>query len=89
MQLFVKRSSKQKYANKECSVSHFMPYKYFWDDKTIMLKDDSFMQVIKLGGYSFETADDDDVDIRKNIRNMLIKGLSGRRVSFYFLPDPI
>lgn len=84
MQLFSTGTSKQRFANRECSVASFLPYKYFWNDKTLYLKDSSFMQVVKLGGFSFETADDEDVDVRKNIRNMLIKGLAGRRTSFYF-----
>jgi type IV secretion system protein VirB4 len=71
------RSHKHRYAVREYSESGFIPYKFLWNERTVLLKDDSLLQVVKLGGFSFETADDEDVDIRKTIRNTLLKGLGG------------
>ncbi|MET0154881.1 MAG: VirB4 family type IV secretion/conjugal transfer ATPase [Rickettsiales bacterium] len=71
------KSQKHRYAKREYAEASFIPYKYLWNERTVLLKDDSLLQVVKLGGFSFETADDEDVDMRKSVRNTLWKGLSG------------
>lgn len=76
--------SKKKIADKEFPEADFIPYKTFWNDHTVLTKKDELVQVIKFGGYSFETADDEDVDIRKNIRNLMFKGITAGSVSLYF-----
>lgn len=78
------RSHRHRYASREFSEAHFIPYKYLWNERTLLLKNDSLMQVIRVGGFSFETADDEDVDIRKNIRNTLLKGFAGAEISLNF-----
>lgn len=77
------RTKKQIVAKREVSVSGFIPYKTFWDDTTIVTKKDWLMNIIKIGGFSFETADDEDVDIRKTIRNTLWKGMSSGNYGLY------
>ncbi|PIR37403.1 MAG: type IV secretion system protein VirB4 [Alphaproteobacteria bacterium CG11_big_fil_rev_8_21_14_0_20_39_49] len=84
LKIFRQRTQKDKYVKKEFSESFFIPYRYHWNRSTIMTEDESLVQVVKLGGFSFETADDEDVDIRKNIRNLLFKGIGAGRVSLYF-----
>ena len=42
------------------------------------------LQVIKISGFSFETADDEDIDIRKNIRNLLLKSIAGGSFTLTF-----
>jgi type IV secretion system protein VirB4 len=78
------QTNKNKYAKKEYPQSEFVPYKYHINRNTILTKDESLVQVVKLGGFSFETADDEDVDIRKTIRNLLLKGIGAGAVSLYF-----
>ena len=84
LKLKKQRTNKYKFANREFPESEFIPYKYFWNDHTIITKDESMLQVIKLSGYSFETADDEDVDIRKSIRNLLFKGIGAGQIALYF-----
>jgi type IV secretion system protein VirB4 len=84
LKLFRQRSQKQKYANREFPESEFIPYKYHWNNHTILTKSDDLLQVIKFGGFSFETADDEDVDIRKSIRNLLLKGIGAGQMGLYF-----
>jgi type IV secretion system protein VirB4 len=84
LKLSRQRTHKDKYANKEYPESEFIPYHYHWNRNTVITKDESLLQIVKLGGFSFETADDEDVDIRKNIRNLLFKGIGAGRVSLYF-----
>ncbi|MDB2414247.1 VirB4 family type IV secretion/conjugal transfer ATPase [Rickettsiales bacterium] len=87
MKLSKNRAAKYKYAKREFPESEFIPYKCFWNNHTVLTNDDSMLQVIRFGGYSFETADDEDIDIRKGIRNILLKGIGAGNVvlNFYII----
>ena len=78
------KAEREKIADSEYAVSGFIPYKTHWNDNTIVTKDNELIQVVRLSGYSFETADDEDLDIRKDIRNMLYKGMSAGEIGLYF-----
>ena len=67
----------------EIHASRYLPYLFHLDDQTILLKDGSLLQTIKLSGYSFETADDEDVDIQKSIRNKLLRSMASASCSVY------
>ena len=71
-QLFRPQDKNRQYERAEKSFSQMIPYKYHYDDNTILTKDNQFISVIKLDGFSFQTADDDDVDNKKNLRNNLL-----------------
>jgi type IV secretion system protein VirB4 len=68
----------------EYPAAEFLPYVAHWNDNTIISKDNELIQIIKVGGFSFETADDEDLDIRKTVRNLLFKGMSSGDISLYF-----
>ncbi|ETO91781.1 MAG: virB4 protein [Candidatus Xenolissoclinum pacificiensis L6] len=70
--------------NREYKTGGFVPYLYQIDENTIVTKKKELMQVVKLLGYAFETADDDDVDIHKHARNQLFKNMSGGSFSLYY-----
>lgn len=82
--LFKTAAAREAKARKEKPVSHFVPYKCHWDRNTILTKDNGLLQVIKVGGFSFETADDEDLDIRKNIRNAMFKNMASGNITLYF-----
>ena len=84
LKLNIQKTKKHKYANREVSSSAFIPYQCHWNNNTILTKKKELMQVIKIEGFSFETADDEDVDIKKNIRNLLFKGMSSGNLTLYF-----
>jgi type IV secretion system protein VirB4 len=84
LKLGVNRARRDKYAKKEVATASFLPYLCHWNRNTILTKKKELMQVIKIGGFSFETADDEDVDIKKNIRNLLFKGMSSGSLALYF-----
>jgi type IV secretion system protein VirB4 len=69
---------------REYPFKEFIPYLYHLDENAVYTKKGQLVQVVKLGGFSFETADDDDVDIKKNIRNFLFKGMADPNISLYF-----
>ena len=78
------KASKQKYADKEVGASLFIPYLCHYNSYTILTKKKELMQVIKVGGFSFETADDEDVDTKKDMLNMLLKGFQTGGFLLYF-----
>lgn len=75
---------KKEYLNSEMSSSRFIPYKAHLNEDTILLKDGSLLRVIKVSGFSFETADDDDIDIKKDVRNNLLKGMASANFALWF-----
>ncbi len=72
------------YSKREISVADFIPYKHHYDKETILCKGDAIMQVIKVDGWSFETADDIDVDMKKSVRNSLFKSVSDGKYAVWF-----
>ena len=84
LKLFKTTAAKESKARREKSVSHFIPYKCHWDQNTILTKSNGLLQVVKIGGFSFETADDEDLDIRKNIRNSMFKNMASGNITLYF-----
>ena len=84
MQFSKTRASRASYFKNRFAASHYIPYKCHWDNSTIITKNHELMKVIKVGGFSFETADDEDLDIKKNMRNLLYKNLESGNISLYF-----
>ncbi len=72
------------YSKREVSAAEFIPYKHHYDKETIVTKSNDILQVIKLEGWSFETADDVDVDMKKSVRNSLFKSLSDGKYAVWF-----
>lgn len=78
------KTSKYKISSREVSMSHFLPYKCHWNESTILTHDERLIRVIKIKGFSFETADDVDIDLKKRSRNNLLKSMSSGNFSLYF-----
>lgn len=72
------------YSKRELSVAEFIPYEHHFDKETIITKNGELMQTIRLEGWSFETADDVDVDMKKSVRNSLFKSLSNGNYAVWF-----
>ncbi len=80
---------KKKYKNygvekADVSVANFLPYLCHYNEDTIITKDGSLMTTLKIEGFSFETADDDMLESRKQNRNNLLKGMANASVGIYF-----
>ncbi len=78
------RAVRENIAASEYPASGFIPYLGYWNENTVITKDNSLMQFVKVNGFSFETADDEDLDIKKELRNMLFKGLGNAGIGLYF-----
>jgi len=72
------------YAANEYPVSDFLPYSHHYDNQTIITKKNELIQFIKVEGFSFETADDEDVDMKKMVRNSLLKSLADGNFAMWF-----
>ena len=64
-------------------LSDFIPYTHQLDDHTIATKDGFLLQIVKLEGYPFETADQAELNQRKHIRNTLWRTLASSRFAVY------
>jgi len=84
MKLKKRQSRKAAVADNEFPTSEFIPYHCHWDSETILTKKQELLQVIKIAGYSFEVADDEDVDMRKKVRNSLFKSMAGGNYALWF-----
>jgi type IV secretion system protein VirB4 len=82
--LWRKADKNRNVEGKEKSFASMLPYKYHYDDHTILTKNNQFISVIKVDGFSFETADDEDLENKKMLRNNLFKGMAGSGLSIYF-----
>lgn len=83
MKLSKRQTFKAPYAKREYSESGFIPYDCHWDEHAVITKDKDFVSVIKLQGFSFETADDEELDLRKQVRNTLLKSIGTSTVSLW------
>lgn len=84
LNIFKNKAHKASYVEKEIGPERFIPYKCHWNSNTILTKSNEFLQIIKIEGFSFETADDDDLDNRKELRNSMLKNLASGSVTLYF-----
>jgi type IV secretion system protein VirB4 len=84
LQLKKREVSHAKESGREIPMSEFIPYLQHFDKDTILLKDDSLMQIIKVDGFAFETADDIEIDMKKMVRNSLLKSMGDGYYSLWF-----
>ncbi|MBM3579397.1 MAG: VirB4 family type IV secretion/conjugal transfer ATPase [Alphaproteobacteria bacterium] len=84
MRLTTLKPAKEKITKGEISAAHFIPYKCHWNSNTILTYKEELVRVIGIKGFAFETADDIDVDLKKNARNNLLKGMASGNFSLYF-----
>lgn len=84
LKLSKRQTSKTAYALNEVPESEFIPYLCHWNRHTVMTKTKELIQVIKVNGFSFETADDEDLDMRKNVRNSLYRSIASGNYALYF-----
>jgi type IV secretion system protein VirB4 len=83
MQLLPPLSSDPDAWRKEPSVGSKLPYKAQVDDHTILLADGRLMQTIHLEGLLFETADTDELNYRKDLRDATLRALGSSRFALY------
>lgn len=74
--LFRSKDKNRFIEKREKSFSQMLPYTYHYNANTILTKNNEMISVIKIEGFAFQTADDEDVDNKKILRNNLFKGMA-------------
>lgn len=83
LQFLSSLSASQKAAKRERSVGSRLPYAAQIDDRTLLTRDGLLMQVIHLGGFLFETADTDELNYRKALRDAMLQAIGSSRFALY------
>ncbi|WP_339046458.1 VirB4 family type IV secretion/conjugal transfer ATPase [Candidatus Mesenet endosymbiont of Agriotes lineatus] len=78
------RSSNSSIIRREIHSANFIPYSHHWNSTTLMTKEGYMLKVIKLDGFAFETADDEDLSIQNSIRNQVLRSISSPTFGLYF-----
>lgn len=60
-----------------------LPYARHLDDATIVTRDGRLLQVLKLDGFLFETADSRELNYRKIVRETMLRGIANSRFALY------
>jgi type IV secretion system protein VirB4 len=66
-------------AHREAPAGARLPYARHIDDATIETRDGMILQVIKIDGLAFETADTEDLNYRKAIRETMLRSIAHAR----------
>lgn len=68
---------------REAPVGKHLPYARHLDDHTIETRDGLLMQMIRLRGLLFETADTDELNYRKRLRDAMLQAIGTSRFALY------
>ena len=60
-----------------------LPYARHVDDATLQTRDGRLLQFIHLRGFAFETADTEELNYRKAVRETLLRGIANSRFALY------
>jgi type IV secretion system protein VirB4 len=60
-----------------------LPYARHVDDHTLETRDGRLMQFVHLRGFPFETADTDELNYRKSVRETMLRGVANSRFALY------
>ena len=80
---FVSLGLAPRLARTEAAIGDRLPYARHVDDATIETRDGMLLQVIRITGFPFETADDQELNYRKQVRESLLKALASSRLTLY------
>jgi type IV secretion system protein VirB4 len=83
MQLLSRLSPDEKAAAREKPAGFHLPYARHLDDHTIETRDGLLMQVLHLRGLLFETADTDEINYRKRLRDAMLQSIGSSRFALY------
>ena len=83
MQLLPRLTSDPRVLAREALAGDRLPYLRHVDDRTIVTRDGLLMQVVRLGGLMFETADTDELNYRKALRDAMLQAIGTSRFALY------
>jgi type IV secretion system protein VirB4 len=83
MQLLPPLTSDPEAAVREQAAGRHLPYARHVDDHTIETRDGLLIQVVQLQGLHFETADTDELNHRKRLRDGMLQSIGSSRFAVY------
>ena len=83
MQLLSPLTRSRQAMKREKPAGFHLPYARHVDDHTIETRDGMLMQVIHLRGLLFETADTDELNYRKRLRDATLQAVGSSRFAIY------
>src|SRR5262245_21642911 len=83
MQLLSPLTRTRQAMQREKPAGFHLPYARHVDDHTIETRDGMRMQVIHLRGLLFETADTDELNYRKRLRDAMLQSIGSSRFALY------
>jgi len=83
MQLLPPLTNDRRAVAREKAAGAHLPYARHVDDHTIETRDGLLMQVIQLRGLLFETADTDEINYRKSLRDAMLQAIGSSRFAIY------
>jgi len=83
MQLLPPLTRDRQAPSKEQPAGKHLPYARHVDDHTIETRDGLLMQVIHMRGLLFETADTDELNYRKRLRDAMLQAIGSSRFALY------
>lgn len=64
--------------------SDFIPYACHYDAETLLTKNGELMQTIKIVGFSFESVENEGIDLRETIREAIHQGIETNNFALWF-----
>ena len=81
--VFATRTGTHPDPRREVLAGHRLPYARHLDDATIETRDGRLLQFIHLTGFPFETADTEELNYRKSVRETMLRGVANSRFGLY------
>jgi type IV secretion system protein VirB4 len=70
-----------RFARREKKAADMLPYARHIDESTLATRDGSQIQILHIAGFAFETADTQELNYRKNVRDTVLRGIASSRLS--------
>jgi type IV secretion system protein VirB4 len=83
MQLLPALTRDPKVVRREAPAGRHLPYARHVDDHTIETRDGLLLQIVHLRGLLFETADTDEINYRKRLRDAMLQSIGSSRFAVY------
>jgi type IV secretion system protein VirB4 len=83
MQLLPPLTRDRRAPSKELPAGRHLPYARHLDDHTIETRDGLLIQVLQLRGLLFETADTEEINYRKRLRDAMLQSIGSSRYAIY------
>ncbi|MBV9881502.1 MAG: VirB4 family type IV secretion/conjugal transfer ATPase [Sphingomonadaceae bacterium] len=83
MQLLPPLTRDRRAPSREQPAGKHLPYARHVDDHTIETRDGLLMQVVKMRGLLFETADTEEINYRKRLRDATLQAIGSSRFAIY------